>query len=265
MRSPLGRRITGCWTDSHELLACSLFHQGVFDEALEHAERGLAAYDGQYFNPAMAAYGDNAGAMCHSWASLSLWFLGFPDLARDRAREAVALAHDPRRRYGYATVLAQAAIVEQCRLDIAATRANAQAAMEVATRDGYRYRVAMAMILHGWAVAADGSHEDGIAELERGLELSRETGAHMDDPYYLALLGDACARAGRIDSAWAAVEAGLVRRRPAASSSSRASCTDSRGSSSYGSARAVRPRTVCARRSNWRAATARPRSSCAQH
>jgi predicted ATPase len=69
----------------------------------------------------------------------------------------------------------------------------------------------MAMILHGWAVAADGSHEDGIAELELGLELSRETGAHMDDPYYLALLGDACARAGRIDSAWAAVEAGLAR------------------------------------------------------
>jgi predicted ATPase len=33
----------------------------------------------------------------------------------------------------------------------------------------------------------------------------------MDDPYYLALLGDACARAGRTDSAWAAVEAGLAR------------------------------------------------------
>src|SRR4029077_17851548 len=83
----------GLRTDSHELLACSLFHQGVFDEALAHAERGLAAYDGQYFNPAMAAYGDNPGAMCHSWASLSLWFLGYPDRARDRARAAVALAH----------------------------------------------------------------------------------------------------------------------------------------------------------------------------
>jgi DNA-binding SARP family transcriptional activator/predicted ATPase len=199
----------GLLTDSHELLACSLFHQGVFDHALEHAEQGLAAYDGQYFNPVTAAYGDNAGAACHSWAALSLWFLGYPDLARERAREAVALADDPRRRFGYAAALAQAAIVEQCRLDLWATLASSQAAMEAATRDGYRYRLAMATILHGWALAAEGSHEQGITELEQGLELSRETGAHMDDPYYFALLADACMRAGRIDAAWAAVEAGL--------------------------------------------------------
>ena len=31
----------------------------------------------------------------------------------------------------------------------------------------------------------------------------------MDDPYYLALLADACTRAGRIDEAWAAVEGAL--------------------------------------------------------
>ena len=54
-------------------------------------------------------------------------------------------------------------------------------------------------------LARDG-REQGIAELEQGLELSRETGARMDDPYYLALLADACARAGRIDAAWTAVE-----------------------------------------------------------
>jgi tetratricopeptide (TPR) repeat protein len=199
----------GLLTDSHELLACSLLHQGVFDHALEHAEQGLAAYDGQYFNPVTAAYGDNAGAACHSWAALSLWFLGYPDLARQRAREAVLLADDPRRQHGYATALAQAAIVEQCRGDLRATRANAQAAMEAASRDGYLYRLAMATILHGWALAGEGSYEQGITELEQGFELSRKTGALMDDPYYFALLADACTRAGRIDAAWSAVEAGL--------------------------------------------------------
>ena len=199
----------GLLTDSHELLACSLFHQGIFSNALEHAEQGLAAYDGQYFNPVTAAYGDNAGASCHSWAALSLWFLGYPDLARERAREAVALAADPHRRFGFATALAQAASVEQCRLDLGATRVTAAAAIEAATRDGYRYRLAMATILHGWALAAEGSYEQGIDELEQGLQLSRETGAHMDDPYYFALLADASMRAGRVDAAWAAVEAGL--------------------------------------------------------
>jgi predicted ATPase len=55
-----------------------------------------------------------------------------------------------------------------------------------------------------------GAHEPGIAELQRGLELSYQTGAHMDDTYYLALLADAHARAGQIAEAWAAVEAGLA-------------------------------------------------------
>jgi DNA-binding SARP family transcriptional activator len=201
---------SGLLTDSHELLACSLFHQGVFDRALEHAERGLASYDRNYVNPVTAAYGDNAGSACHTWAALSLWFLGYPDFARRRSREAVALAQDPRRRHGYATALAHAAIVEQCRLDTAATRTSAAAAIEAGAEAGYVYRVAMATILNGWALAAEGSFEEGIAELERGVELSRETGARMDDPYYFALLADACLRAGRIDDAMAAVEAGLA-------------------------------------------------------
>jgi predicted ATPase len=141
---------------------------------------------------------------------MSLWALGYPDLARTRAQEAVALAEDPRRRHGYAAALAQAATLEQCRLDAPATRQYAEAAVEAATEDGYPYRIAMARIMLGWAMAAGGAHEPGIAELQRGLELSYQTGAHMDDPYYLALLADAHARAGQIGEAWAAVEAGLA-------------------------------------------------------
>jgi DNA-binding SARP family transcriptional activator/predicted negative regulator of RcsB-dependent stress response len=205
-----GATSNGFLADSYELLACSLFHQGVFEGALEHAEQGLAVYDGEYFNPVTAAYGDNAGAACHGWAALSLWFLGHPDLARGRAREAVALADDPRRRHARAAALTHAAVVEQCRLDTAETRALARAAREVAVSDGYAYRVAMATILHGWATAAEGAHEQGIAELERGFELSRATGAHMDDPYYFALLADARLRAGRVDAARDAAEAGLA-------------------------------------------------------
>src|SRR5262249_22609285 len=90
---------------------------------------------------------------------------------------------------------------------VAATRMHAAAAIEAATSDGYRYRMATAKVLHGWALAAGGSSDEGIAELEDGLALSRETGAHMDDPYHLALLAEASAPAGRSDDAFAALEA----------------------------------------------------------
>ena len=68
----------------------------------------------------------------------------------------------------------------------------------------------MGTILNGWALAAEGSYEQGIAELEQGLELARKTGARMDDPYFLALLADACVRAGQFDRASAAAETGLA-------------------------------------------------------
>ena len=61
----------------------------------------------------------------------------------------------------------------------------------------------MATILRGWALAAAGQHDEGVAELESGLALSAATGARMDDPYYFGLLGEARLRAGRIDAAWA--------------------------------------------------------------
>ena len=38
--SPSPSAGTGLLTDAHEQLACSLFHQGAFDRALEHAEQG---------------------------------------------------------------------------------------------------------------------------------------------------------------------------------------------------------------------------------
>jgi DNA-binding SARP family transcriptional activator/pimeloyl-ACP methyl ester carboxylesterase/predicted ATPase len=201
----------GLIADSYELLACSLFHQGVFESALEHAERGLAILDPGYANPLTATYGDNSGVSCHAWAALSLWFLGFPDRARERAAQAVDMAEDPRRRHGYATALVQAALVSQLRLDSTETARWAEAAIEAAEHDGFVYRRAMASILHGWARATNGSGppDDGIRELREGLDLSRATGARMDDSYYLGLLADACLRAGRHPEALAALGAAL--------------------------------------------------------
>jgi DNA-binding SARP family transcriptional activator len=201
----------GLLSDSHEFLACSLFHQGAFESALEHAERGLAVFDPGYVNTATAAYGDNSGVSCHSWAALSLWFLGYPDQARSRAAQAVELALDPRARHAHAAALAQAALVSQLRREPGQVAHWAEASIDAAEQGGFVYRGAMATILHGWARAArdPGSADEGIRELQQGLDLSRATGARMDDAYYLGLLADACTRAGRYAEGLTALEAAL--------------------------------------------------------
>jgi hypothetical protein len=44
-----------------------------------------------------------------------------------------------------------------------------------------------------------GSADEGIAEIVAGLAAASATGAHMEDPYFLALLADAHLEAGFSD------------------------------------------------------------------
>src|SRR5215218_571144 len=79
--------------ESSEPLACNLFHQGSFARALEYAERGIAQFESGAapggYTTLPATLGDNAGVSCHDWAGLPLWFLGRPDSALGRAKNAL--------------------------------------------------------------------------------------------------------------------------------------------------------------------------------
>jgi DNA-binding SARP family transcriptional activator len=192
------------YLETHELLACNLFHQGSFARALEHAELGVALFEESrgsgHYSTFPATLGDNAGVSCHDWAGLALWFMGQPDGALERAQRALELAADPSRDYSLATAQAQMAFVHQCRMEPEPTLRFAEATLQTAGERGYSYRVAMGRILRGWALAAQGDHDAGIEELVLGLAASRATGAHMDDAHYLGLLSDAYLRAGQIET-----------------------------------------------------------------
>ena len=196
----------GLSVNSNELMACSLFHQGVFGRALETAERGLAAFDGTYENPMMASFGDSPGVACHVWAVHSLWFLGRDDEALERARRTLALGERLGSAHARGFAHAQVALLACMRDEPDAALLHAEAAIDASRLGGFQYRTAMGLVARGWALAARGEHDEGVSELRRGIQLSRATGARMDDAFYLGLLADARARAGRGDEALAALE-----------------------------------------------------------
>jgi predicted ATPase len=53
--------------------------------------------------------------------------------------------------------------------------------------------------MRGWAVAEAGDRETGIAGIRQGLLALRATGARLRQPYYLALLAEACGKADRTE------------------------------------------------------------------
>jgi DNA-binding winged helix-turn-helix (wHTH) protein/predicted ATPase len=191
---------------SHELLACSLFHQGRFERSMVHAEAGRELYDPALHKDFLARYGDNPGVGCFTWAALSSWYLGDPARSSDLMARALDLARDADHTFSLANALEQAAILHQLRGDAAVVEDHAATALELARSQGFALRVAIAQILRGWARTAQGRTAVGVEELRDGIEAYRATGTRMDLPYLLGLLADAHLRAGEVDDGLAAID-----------------------------------------------------------
>ncbi len=182
---------------SCELLACSLFHQGNLDEALRNADAGLAIDDPVGVDRAFYIYGENPRASCHNWAALSLALMGCADQARLRIDAALEMSRAPVRTYSLSNALSQAATLQQLLGNPQRVLEFSEEALNVAAVEGFAYPTAVAEILRGWALTVTGNATDGLAGIERGLELHAASGARMDRPYYLGLYAEALLSAGR--------------------------------------------------------------------
>ena len=194
---------------SHELLACSLVHQGRHAEALGETDRALELAVADSTPEPVAVFGESPRVSSHVWAALALWHLGRPDAAVARAERAVAAAAIAPRAFARSMAIVNMAIVSQCVGDTVETRRWAEAAIESSQRAGYPYWQAVASVLRGWALAIDGEVAEGIAQLEEGLAAARATGARLDDAYFLGLLADVQRATGDAAGGLATVETAL--------------------------------------------------------
>lgn len=197
---------------SHELMACSTYHQGAFEAAVEHAGAGLAAADdAPDAESKLYLYGENPRVSCYNWAGLASWFLGRPDEARRQVALGLELARRPERMYTYSlsNALCHAATLHQLAREPERVLEIAGEAVDVALEEGFKYPLAVGRILKGWALAVTGCVDDGLALIGAGLADHHASGANMDRPYYLGLLAEAHAAAGQWDTARATLDDAL--------------------------------------------------------
>jgi predicted ATPase len=90
----------------------------------------------------------------------------------------------------------QLAYLHQYRGEAETVLGWAQRAMATASEHGFPIRAAQAAILGGWAMAMRGAGAAGAERLRAGLAGYLATGAELDHPYYLGLLGEALAATG---------------------------------------------------------------------
>ena len=117
-----------------------------------------------------------------------MWGLGYPDQALHQSQEAMTLAHQSPVPSNLAFTLHFAACLRQLRREAPEAERLAASTMTLAKDHELGHWLGQSTILYGWAVAAQGQREAGLASLRQGLTAMDATGSELLRPYYLALL-----------------------------------------------------------------------------
>src|SRR5215475_2148505 len=87
-------------------------------------------------------------------------------------------------------------MVYQFRRDVPAVHEHAEAAVALATDQGFPIWAAWGTSIRGWALAMQGQGAEGMAQVHQGIGASRATGAMLRVPYFSALLAEVTAHLG---------------------------------------------------------------------
>jgi predicted ATPase len=126
-----------------------------------------------------------------------LWLLGYPEQAMERSHEILTLARERARPYDLTTALYWAARLHQYRREGPLTQERAEACMTLGTEYGFAERVTLGTIMRGWALAAQGQGEEGIAQMRQGLAAQRAAGSEVGGAHKLSLLAEAYGHVGQ--------------------------------------------------------------------
>jgi predicted ATPase len=157
-------------------------------------EQGIVFYE-----PHQPIYWHGHGINCFSFAAWVLWMLGYPDQALTRSHEALILAQELSHPSGQAAALYYTAQLHQHRREGKATQERAEAAIGLSTDRGIPTWLANSTVLQGWALAARGQGEAGVAQMSQGLTARRATGGEVERSYFLALLAEAYWQLGQTE------------------------------------------------------------------
>jgi predicted ATPase len=184
----------GMLLSAHHMLGVTLFNCGELLHARATLVDGLRQYQPP---PTLAANYRDPRIDCRNYLAWALWLLGYADQALQQHAEAMALAQTQSSSHDLIFTMVHAAVQHHLRREAAATRAWAEQVLALATEQAYTSWMEYGLMYHGWALTVEGHGDSGLATLRQGLSDWQRRGTPFRQPYFLALLADACAQAGQ--------------------------------------------------------------------
>src|SRR5260221_4046503 len=113
--------------------------RGEFLAAHDHFERGIALSDVQADHAAVFLYGDDPGTLCLTQAGTVLWYLGYPDQALQKSRQALARAQTLEIPYVLANAWGFTSQLHGYRREGEAALEYADSLLALAVKHGFQY------------------------------------------------------------------------------------------------------------------------------
>jgi predicted ATPase/class 3 adenylate cyclase len=184
--------------DGHLVLGSSLALQRDLHGGLEQLDRAIACFESEGYRARRFRLGNNPGVACFTTSALTLWLLGFPDRALERANRAVALATDLEHSFTLAYALFHTGFLHLWRREPERVRDRAVGVMDVADEHDLQIWRALGTCLLGAAKAGLGRSEEGLTEIREGIGLYEGlTTPPVFWPLLLFVWAGACAQSAR--------------------------------------------------------------------
>jgi predicted ATPase len=181
---------------AHSALGTTCLWLGALPAARLHIEESLTYYTPEQRRAPVFRMGFDPGVAGRTYTAMLLWMRGYPEQARVRLHEALALAHEIAHPYSLAFARFWAAWVSQVRRDVPAAHEHAEATVALATEQGFPLWTATGTSLRGWALAMQGQGEEGLAQVRQGIADWRATGAALFVPCFCTWLAEVAGHLG---------------------------------------------------------------------
>jgi predicted ATPase/class 3 adenylate cyclase len=184
--------------DGHLVLGSSLALEHDLHGGLRHLDRAIDCFESQGHWSRRFRLGNNPGVACYTVSALTLWLLGFPDRALERANRAVTLATELEHPFTLAYALFHTGFLHLWRREPELVRARAVGVLDIAEEHDLEIWRALGTVLLGAAKTGLGRSEEGTAQIREGIALYQGlTTPPVFWPLLLYVRAGACAGSGR--------------------------------------------------------------------
>ena len=185
---------------AHSVLGQVLFYLGEFVPARAHLDQALAVSAAPQDRSSPSLFDGAARVLALGTTAYVLWLLGYPDQALTRSHAMLTYAQELQHAFSLARALHNVMTLHKLRGEANAAQEWAEAALAIMTEQGFGQNLGTTTFTRGWALAAQGRHEEGMAQMRQGLAARRAVGAGITLAEYSARLGEAYGRIGQAEA-----------------------------------------------------------------